>query len=196
MRDFRDAKVIAKTLRDDLAQKNLKLGHSESLELVSRLFGCPNWNVLSARIERAARAHLLAAASPALGGEAPQTPAISPFFIVGDVARTVAFYSGKLGFSVGFQDPPETPFFAVIHRDGAQIFLKSEHGVAPTPNSRRHPHLRWDAYIYAPDPDALYADFQARGAPFSAPLMDTHDGLRGFEISDPDGFVLFFGRPR
>jgi hypothetical protein len=25
---------------------------------------------------------------------------------------------------------------------------------------------------------------------------DTHDGLRGFEIQDPDGYVLFFGRPR
>ena len=26
--------------------------------------------------------------------------------------------------------------------------------------------------------------------------MDTHDGLRGFELTDPDGYVLFFGRPR
>jgi hypothetical protein len=31
---------------------------------------------------------------------------------------------------------------------------------------------------------------------FTAPLKDTHDGLRGFEIKDPDGYVLFFGRPR
>ncbi len=29
----------------------------------------------------------------------------------------------------------------------------------------------------------------------SVPLKDTHDGLRGFEIRDPDGYVLFFGRP-
>jgi hypothetical protein len=34
------------------------------------------------------------------------------------------------------------------------------------------------------------------GAAFSVPLEDTHDGLRGFEICDPDGYVLFFGRPR
>ena len=34
------------------------------------------------------------------------------------------------------------------------------------------------------------------GAAFSVPLKDTHDGLRGFEICDPDGYVLFFGRPR
>jgi hypothetical protein len=26
--------------------------------------------------------------------------------------------------------------------------------------------------------------------------LDSHDGLKGFEIKDPDGYVLFFGRPR
>jgi hypothetical protein len=29
--------------------------------------------------------------------------------------------------------------------------------------------------------------------PFSEPLKDTEEGLRGFEITDPDGYVLFFG---
>jgi hypothetical protein len=28
------------------------------------------------------------------------------------------------------------------------------------------------------------------------PAQDTTDGLRGFEITDADGYVLFFGRPR
>jgi hypothetical protein len=51
-------------------------------------------------------------------------------------------------------------------------------------------------YVYAPDPDALAAEFLDHGAAFSAPLEDTHDGLRGFELTDPDGYVLFFGRPR
>ena len=30
----------------------------------------------------------------------------------------------------------------------------------------------------------------------SGSLKDTDDGLGGFEITDPDGYVLFFGRPR
>jgi hypothetical protein len=55
--------------------------------------------------------------------------------------------------------------------------------------------MRWDAYILANDPDALAAEFIDRGISFSAPLGDTHDGLRGFEITDPDGYVLFFGKP-
>jgi uncharacterized glyoxalase superfamily protein PhnB len=53
-----------------------------------------------------------------------------------------------------------------------------------------------DAFVYVPDPDALAAEFAGHGATFSEPLKDTHDGLRGFEITDPDGYVLFFGRPR
>jgi catechol 2,3-dioxygenase-like lactoylglutathione lyase family enzyme len=125
----------------------------------------------------------------------PTTTAISPSFIVSNVDRTIAFYRDKLGFETTFQEPDRDPFFAIIRRDGAQLFVKSDRDVTPLPNSKRHPFMRWDAFIYAPDPDALAADFVDHGATFSAPLADTHDGLRGFEVTDPDGYVLFFGRP-
>ena len=124
------------------------------------------------------------------------TPAISPFFIVSNVDRSIAFYRDNLGFEMRFQEPDRDPFFAVIGRDGAQIFIKSDKDAVPLPNSQRHPFIRWDAYVYAPDPDALAAEFAGHGAAFSTPLEDTHDGLRGFEICDPDGYLLFFGRPR
>jgi catechol 2,3-dioxygenase-like lactoylglutathione lyase family enzyme len=124
------------------------------------------------------------------------TPAISPFFVVSDVRRSIGFYRDRLGFSVTFADPQGAPFFAILIRDGAQLFLKSEAGIEALPNAARHPHLRWDAYVQAPDPDALAGEFAAAGAAFSAPLADTADGLRGFEVTDPDGHVLFFGRPR
>jgi len=126
----------------------------------------------------------------------PTTTAISPSFIVSDVEQTIAFYCDKLGFETRFRQPDRNPFFAIIGRDGAQIFIKSEKDVSPVPNSKRHRHLRWDAFVYAPDPDALAVEFTDHGAAFSVPLEDTHDGLRGFEICDPDGYVLFFGRPR
>jgi catechol 2,3-dioxygenase-like lactoylglutathione lyase family enzyme len=124
-----------------------------------------------------------------------QKLAISPVFTVNDVARTIAFYRDRLGFTLTFAEEPDNPFFAILARDGAQIFVKSQDGIAPIPNSSRHWHLRLDAYVYTPDPDALAADFVERGAVFSAPLGDTHDGQRGFELTDPDGYVLFFGRP-
>jgi len=124
------------------------------------------------------------------------TPGISPFFIVSNVDQTIAFYCKKLGFEKRFQEPDRNPFFAILGRDGAQLFVKSDKAVLPLPNSKRHPFMRWDAYVYAPDPDALAAEFADHGAAFSTPLKDTQDGLRGFEIRDPDGYVLFFGRPR
>jgi catechol 2,3-dioxygenase-like lactoylglutathione lyase family enzyme len=125
-----------------------------------------------------------------------KTEGISPCFIVSDVDQTIAFYGEKLGFETRFKEPAAAPFFAIIGRDGAQILIKSDKDVSPLPNSARHPFMRWDAFIYASDPDALAAEFAEHGAAFSIPLKDTHDGLRGFEICDPDGYVLFFGRPR
>ena len=124
------------------------------------------------------------------------TEHISPFFIVSNVDQTIAFYRDRLGFETRFKEPSRDPFFAIIGRGGAQLFLKSDQSIAPLPNPRRHPSMRWDAFVYAPDPDALAAEFLGQGVIFSVPLMDTHDGLRGFEISDPDGYVIFFGRPR
>ena len=125
----------------------------------------------------------------------PAMQGISPSIIVSNVDETIAFYRDKLGFEIRFQEPDRNPFFAIIGRDGAQILVKSQKDVSPLPNSRRHPFMRWDAFVYVPDPDALAAEFADHGAAFSTPLNDTHDGLRGFEICDPDGYVLFFGRP-
>jgi hypothetical protein len=74
------------------------------------------------------------------------------------------------------------------------IFVKSV-GQEPLPNSKRDPAARWDTYVNVPIPDALAEEFTSRGIVFSIPLQDTHDGLRGFELKDVDGYVLFFGRP-
>jgi catechol 2,3-dioxygenase-like lactoylglutathione lyase family enzyme len=114
-----------------------------------------------------------------------------PFFIVSGVEQAIGFYRDKLGFETRHR----APFFAILGRDGAMLFVKAGEA-APLPNPVRDPDMRWDAYVAAPDPDALAAEFAGRGAQFSRPLEDTHDGLRGFEITDPDGYVLFFGRPR
>jgi hypothetical protein len=65
MRDFRDAKVMARALRDGLKDKTPEVTHSESLELVAKAFGCDNWNILSARID---------AAEPRAGAEPARTP--------------------------------------------------------------------------------------------------------------------------
>jgi hypothetical protein len=53
MRDFRDAKVMARALRDALKAKAIETTHTETLELIAKAFGYENWNILSAKIEEA-----------------------------------------------------------------------------------------------------------------------------------------------
>ena len=51
MRDFRDAKAMAHTLREALKAKSVSVTHSESLELVAKALGFPDWNFLAAKIQ-------------------------------------------------------------------------------------------------------------------------------------------------
>jgi len=124
---------------------------------------------------------------------------ISPFFIVRHVPSSLSFYRDRLGFEITFQGPtPDDIFFGIVRRGGAMIMLKAV-GVEPLPNYKRDVGkgiARWDAYLYVADPDALAAEFASRNVEFSEPLKETEDGLRGFELKDSDGYVLFFGHPR
>ena len=119
---------------------------------------------------------------------------ISPCFIVRNTPASLAFYRDRLGFTVTHQDDPVEPVLGIVQRGGAMLMFKDV-GVPALPNSRRHEWARWDAYLYVPDPDALAAEFSSRQVKFSAPLKNSADGLRGFELQDVDGYILFFGRP-
>ena len=95
----------------------------------------------------------------------------SPFFIVASIKTSVSFYVDKLGFEVRYIGPEDDPFFAIVGRDEVSIMLKEiAADVKPVPNHTRH---KW-----------------------GQPIQDDDDGLRGFEVMDADGYVLFFGRPR
>ncbi|HEY3797766.1 MAG TPA: LON peptidase substrate-binding domain-containing protein [Caulobacteraceae bacterium] len=54
MRDFRDAKAMAQSLREALATKSVTISHSESLELIAKALGTADWNTLSASITQEA----------------------------------------------------------------------------------------------------------------------------------------------
>ena len=122
----------------------------------------------------------------------------SPLFIVRSVPKTLAYYREKLGFDVTFEGPePDDIVFGIVERGRAMIMFKDV-DVDPVPNHTRdigHGIARWDAYVYVPDPDCLYEEFVSRGAEFVTPLEDNSDNLRGFEIKDINGYVIYFGRP-
>jgi uncharacterized protein len=73
MRDFRDAKAMAQSLREALKAKSVSLTYSESLELIARTLGVPDWNVLAARIQ--ASQSTLAPSGPSILAAALPTPA-------------------------------------------------------------------------------------------------------------------------
>jgi len=121
---------------------------------------------------------------------------ISPFFIVEDLKASVSFYTDQLGFEIRYTGADGDPFWAIVGRDNISIMLKAiAPGVKPMPNHTIHEWARWDAYISAADPDTLYEEYSLAGITFKQALQNDGDGLRGFEVIDPNGYVLFFGRP-
>src|SRR5579872_1201853 len=74
MRDFRDAKAMARTLRAALAAKSIKITIAESLELTARSLGAPDWNTLAAAIRRVE--HPEVAPAPIEPPRAPEPPAV------------------------------------------------------------------------------------------------------------------------
>lgn len=128
----------------------------------------------------------------------PEITGIAPFFIVKNVPAALKFYQDSLGFDITFQGPSEDDiFFGIVQRGAAMIMMK-DIGVDPVPNYTRDTKngiARWDAYLHVPDPDALAAEFAERNVEFFQSLHNNDDGLRGFEIKDADGYLLYFGRP-
>ena len=124
---------------------------------------------------------------------------IAPFFIVRNVPEALKFYRDRFGFDITFQGPEEDDiFFGIVQRGAAMIMMK-DIGVDPVPNYTRDIKkgiARWDAYIHVPDPDALAEEFSSRDVEFFTPIEDNDDGLRGFEVKDADGYLLYFGSPK
>jgi len=131
---------------------------------------------------------------------------IQPMLLVADLARAVGFYRDVLGFEVRVLLPADEPFFAIVGRDGVGLLLKHiSADVEPIPNPQRHPWAKWDAFVGVAEPEELAAEIRGRVAGLAAgssgagqtfEVHDTEDGLRGLEVKDADGYVLFFGHPR
>jgi len=95
MRDFRDAKAMARTLRAALAARDVKISNSESLELTARMLGERDWNTLAAAIDASQRHEAAwARLEDACARQAPVTGAI--------VGRVRGGYTVDLGGASAF----------------------------------------------------------------------------------------------
>ena len=115
MRTVRDAKAMARTLREAFASRQVPLSHSESLELVARQFGLDDWNVLAARIKEGAGVGL--------------QPAV-PILRIFSVDRAKEFYLDFLGFTLDWEHRFESdlPLYAQVSRSGLTLHLSEHHG--------------------------------------------------------------------
>ena len=135
MRDFRDAKAMAQTLRDALKVKSISVSHSESLELVARTLGFHDWNVLSAAIQSSAPIAAPAGKSPARSASAssiiPVAPMrdivffpqlISPIFVGREKTRraieSAAANGGRLLVVTQRRPDDDDPGFDALHSVG------------------------------------------------------------------------------
>ena len=118
----------------------------------------------------------------------------TPFFRVCDFNASLVHYRDGLGFEVRFISDGPDPFFAMLGRGAAQFMIKDV-GATASPNPAAHKHAPWDAFVYVEDPGQYLAELKDRAVPVLTSLAKRDDGLTGFEVRDPDGYVCFFGRP-
>lgn len=178
MRDFRDAKPMAKALRAALAERKVELSHSETLEIVARQFGFDDWNVLAARIE-------------ASGEESPKSEAIRfdqviPILRIFDVAKALEFYRDFLGFKVDWEHRyhPTMPLYMQISRAGMLLHLSEHHGDA-SPGST--------VFVWMHGIEAYHRELRDKKYGYSRPgLEDAGYDARMFEVPDPFGNRIRF----
>lgn len=106
-------------------------------------------------------------------------------FHVTDMQQSLDFYQNALGFEATFtwEDPVS---YAVLKRGDISIHLsKAENSSTPKGNS---------LYVFVHDVDAVYDEFIARGASIENPPKTYEYGMRDFDVIDPDGYQLTFGK--
>jgi predicted enzyme related to lactoylglutathione lyase len=123
----------------------------------------------------------------------PRLNGTSAVLLVADIDRAAAYYRDRLGFTCElYGDPPD---FLVAKRDDATVLMAlCEDPDRIVPNWRIVPNV-WNLYIRVDDVEAIYAEFQRRGAPIDYSLYDAPSGFREFGVQDPDGHDIAVGQP-
>ena len=116
----------------------------------------------------------------------PITQAV-PLLRVADVARSIEWYRGTLGF-VGDPFPASPPHeFAILRHGNVELMLRRG-----SPTVRPQPRqYDWDVYLRREGVRfrEVFEAFNARGI-VTRKLERMPYGLAEFEITDPDGYVL------
>lgn len=181
MRNFRDAKLMAKSLREAMAARQVPLSHSETLEIVARQFGYDDWNVLAAKIGEAA---------PETPMEAVRLQMGIPVLRIFDEAKAREFYLDFLGFTLDWDHRfgPNMPLYMQVSRSGLQLHLSEHHGDA-SPGST--------VFVWMTGIDALHAELIGKRYTYSKPgIEEDGPGGRTLQVPDPFGNRIRFCEKR
>jgi catechol 2,3-dioxygenase-like lactoylglutathione lyase family enzyme len=115
---------------------------------------------------------------------------VTPVFAVSDVDATASWYRDVLGFE--FDTFPETPpsEFAILSREGVEIFLQRVAGYENPDLSARREGGVWNAYIQVTGLQSLWG--RIASLPGARGPEDRWYGQREIEVRDPNGYVLVF----
>jgi glyoxylase I family protein len=113
---------------------------------------------------------------------------------VKDIARSVAFYTDKLGFKLDFQHPPA---FAQVSIGNLKLILSGPgaSGSRPMPDGHQQEPGGWNRVILeVPDLAETIDALKATGLPFRNE-METGPGGKQIQLEDPDGNPLELFEP-
>ena len=203
MRTFRDAKLMAKTLRAELAaRKQTDLSHSEALEIVTRQFGFDDWNVLAARIEKESQSRIVQSylvEGADISDPKRATTSTIPILRIFSEDRAKEFYLEFLGFKLDWGGPasgPGSSFYGQVIRGETTLQLTEQpydpgHGATVAINIDGIDALR----------DELQERYSVMGSRVWGPavwvpaVQEMPWGLRIMTISDPFSNHLRFCEP-
>jgi uncharacterized glyoxalase superfamily protein PhnB len=105
---------------------------------------------------------------------APELPASS-------LRKAIVYYEERLGFQVAMQMPNGE--YAIVERDDVAIHLFQDDSGC---------HSSTGIHIFTPDIEALYAEFQQRGADLTQGIERKPWGNREFRLKDEFGNEIKF----
>ncbi len=166
MRDFHDAKLMAKALKSAMDDRQISLTHSEALEIVAAQFGFKNWNIL---------ARTIAEHTP---DDIFQVQEAIPIIRIFEVAKAKEFYLGFLGFNLDWEHRfnDNAPLYAQVSRAGLKLHLSEHHGDA-SPGSRTFVPMRGI--------EALHKELRGKAYTYNGPGIDETPWGRDLTVTDP-----------
>lgn len=166
MRDFRDAKAMAKALKAALATQDITINHALALELVAQQFGLATWNILSAKIEAAETNDAIAFEQAV------------PMVRIFDVPKAHEFYLGFLGFTIDWEHRfgENFPLYTQVSRGGLRLHL-TEHAGDATPGG--------NMVVYMKGIRAFQKELIDKNYRYMKPGLEDEGGRLEVTVTDP-----------